>query len=325
MPNIEYEDKEIIKKAIDLLKDNQYITLCTVVKTWGSSPRPVGSIMIISQAGKLYGSVSGGCIEDDLLNKYHNNYFNDSSLNILTYDASTENAHVKIPCGSQLKIVSEKISHAKDFISINNSLIKGLRVTRTLNLNNLDSSIDASLSNSDSLSYTQEKLIRTFGPTWQILVIGANHITPYINQLANMLGYKIIICDPRKNYRENYTEEYGNEIIALMPDDAVTLYSNDFYNIVLSLSHDPKLDDMALMTALELNIFYVGAIGSKKSQEDRRKRLKQLGLSHASINKLHGPVGLNINSQTPAEIAVSIFADLTRLKNNLQQHENHKS
>jgi len=324
MPNIEYEDKEIIKKAIDLLKDNQYIILCTVVETWGSSPRPVGSMMIISQAGKLYGSVSGGCIEDDLLDKYNNNYFSSSSLNTLTYNATTENSHVKIPCGSKLKLITEKINDAKEFISINNYLNKNLKITRTLNLTSLNSSIETSSANNENFSYSKEKLIKTFGPAWKILVIGANHITPYIKQLADMLGYKLIVCDPRKNYSENYTEEHNHKTISLMPDDAVTKYASDFYNIVLSLSHDPKLDDMALMTALELNLFYVGAIGSKKTNEARRKRLKQLGLNDTSINKLHGPVGLDINSKTPAEIAISIFADLTRLKNNYQQHESYK-
>jgi len=331
MPYIEYEDKDIVKKSIALLSNDQFITLCTVVQTWGSSPRPTGSMMLISQNGNLYGSVSGGCIEDDLLDKYNSGYFDESKISSLIYDGTTENSSIKIPCASILKIIVERIHNSDELKQIHEHLCKDIRVTRQLNLHTHHSSIETATIKSKSFSYNENYLIKTFGPQWQILVIGANHITQYVSALAKMLGYKLIICEPRENYRKTFADTENEEnnqnpdsayqITTLMPDDAVVKYANNFFNIILSLSHDPKLDDMALMAALELNLFYVGAIGSTRSCDARIQRLQSLNLSEESINKLHAPVGLDINSKTPAEIALSIFSELTRLKNNYHKND----
>jgi len=349
MSTIEYEDKQIVSISIDLLTQDQYIILCTVVKCWGSSPRPVGSMMLISEQGKFYGSVSGGCIEDDLLEKYIHGDFDTGTPLTLTYDANHHNPQVKIPCGSILEIIVEKIYNDQEFKSIYKSLSQGQRIIRKLNLHNNTSSIEPPSTHSKNLVYTKDYLIKAFGPEWRILVIGASHITDYIIPLAEMLTYQLIVCEPRKEYRELYQEKMSPkkasperklperkspeskpeektptelnptyQITALMPDDAVEKFATDFHTIVLALSHDPKLDDMALIPALQLNLFYVGAIGSKKTCQSRNERLLSFDLSPDKINNLHAPVGLDINSKTPAEIALSIFAHLTKLKNNLQ-------
>ncbi len=313
MFNIETEDTEIIKKSIELLNTDSYLLLCSVLQTWGSSPRPAGSLMLISEHGQHYGSVSGGCIEDDLLEKHKHGFFEDSHIKTLLYDHAENNNHVRIPCGSSLKISVEKFTNADDLTQIYNAISLGQRITRTLNLKNNSSSLKPASDDATDFHYDADYIIKTYGTTWKILIIGANHIASYIVPLAKMLGFKLIICEPREAYRKSWCES-DCELTTLMPDDAVRKFSTDFYSIVLSLSHDPKLDDMALMIALDLKIFYVGAIGSKKNNNARIERLKYLGLSDENIKKLHAPVGLNISSKTPAEIAISIFAQLIDLK-----------
>ncbi len=312
----EYADKEIIKKSIELLASgsDSYLLLCTVVKTWGSSARPAGSLMIISQHNHIYGSVSGGCIEDDLQLKHKHGFFDDSYIKTLHYSANEENIKINIPCGASLVICVEKITYREQFIRILDLLNAGNRVCRILDIQNQTSSLDIADKNTEDFFYDDITLIKTFGPAWKILVIGANQIASYILPLAQMLEFKLTICEPREDYRLAWQNQDCN-LTRLMPDDAVRKFANDTFSIVLSLSHDPKLDDMALMTALELDLFYVGAIGSKKSNTARIKRLQYLDLNDNDINKLHAPIGLDISSRTPAEIAISIFAELISLKN----------
>jgi len=314
----EYEDKQIIQRSIDLLNNDEYIIFCIVARTWGSSPRPPGSLMMLSQNGIMTGSVSGGCIEDDLQHKLQNGFFDDKKITRLVYGSDDdENEHVRIPCGSILEIVAEKITDSKQLNIIYNSLVKGETISRTLIINDGASSLEINTGKNIEFSYDGKSLKKNFGSAWCVLIIGSSDLSSYVAAIGKMLGYRIVICEPRESYRPNWTDE-DCEITSLMPDDAVRHYATNFYSIVLSLSHDPKLDDMALMAALDLDLFYVGAIGSEKNNLERKKRLKELGLSKGSIAKLHAPVGLNISSRMPAEISVSIFAELINLRNKLK-------
>jgi len=315
MNALDYEDIEIIRQSLDYLKNDSFITFCTVARTWGSSPRPPGALLVISEQGIHFGSVSGGCIEDDLLLKYNEGVFDHGKTTTLTYNASNaDTAHVKIPCGSTLEIVIERISDSHQLKTIYEHLCNGQTISRLTQINENTSSIETTGSPDRDFFYNEQYLKRSFGPGWRIIITGANDVSAYVARLGKMLGYSIIICEPRKNHLSSWTLQ-GCEITSLMPDDAVDKYAINFSTVVLSLSHDLKLDDMTLLRALELDLFYVGAIGSKKSQHTRLQRLTELGLSQDSLKKLHAPVGLNINSKIPAEIAVSIFAELTLLRN----------
>ncbi len=315
MNALDYEDIEIIKQSLDYLKNDRFITFCTVARTWGSSPRPAGSLLVISELGMHFGSVSGGCIEDDLLLKYNEGAFDHAKTTVLTYDANNnDTAHIKIPCGSILEIVVERISDSHQLQTIYQHLCNGQTISRLIQISESSSDIETTGTADNDFFYDGQCLRRSFGPRWRIIITGANDVCAYVARLGKMLGYSIIICEPRKNYLSSWTlQEF--EITSLMPDDAVDQYAVNFSTIVLSLSHDLKLDDMALLRALELDLFYVGAIGSKKTQHARLQRLAELGLSQDSLKKLHAPVGLNIHSKVPAEIAISIFAELTLLRN----------
>ncbi len=314
----EYEDKEMIKKSIDFLINDEYVTFCIVAQTWGSSPRPPGSLMIITQQGDVLGSVSGGCVEDDIQEKYLHGFFDHKKITRLVYNGRDDDKErVKIPCGSVVEIIVERISDLQQLKTIYDCLCSGGRISRILSIEQNTSSLVEDTCKDKDFYYDGRVLKKTFGSAWCILIIGANHVTSYVITLGKMLGFRLVVCEPRESYRTSWDNKTC-EVTSLMPDDAVKYYATDFYTIVLSLSHDPKLDDMALMTALEQDLFYVGAIGSEKNNIKRKKRLKELGLTDASIKKLHGPVGLGIRSKTPAEISVSIFAELIDLKNKLK-------
>ncbi len=316
MHEIDCEDSEIIKEILRILDDSESLLLCTVLKTWGSSPRAPGSLMLIRKNASIMGSLSGGCVEDDIIRKYKADYFCGDNLYKLIYGGSDE-PQVRIPCGSILEILVEKISRREDFEDIKNTLADNKHITRVVNIETGDNYLTRQNAGVTAFYYDEKVVKKTFGPVWQLLLIGANQVALYVSRLGKTLGYNITICEPREEYRDSWNAGDG-ELLTMMPDDAVNKYSTAAANssVVLALSHDPKLDDMALMAALEQDIFYVGAIGSAKNNKARRDRLKCLGLSHDDIARLHGPVGMDIGSKMPSEIAVSIFAELICLRNN---------
>ena len=152
-----------------------------------------------------------------------------------------------------------------------------------------------------------------------MLLIGANELARYVGQIGRMLEYRVRVCDPRNDYALDWAE-VGLELTELSPDDAVRRLADHPRSVILTLAHDPRLDDMALMEALESHAFYVGALGSKRTSADRLERLSELGLSPEAIARLHAPVGLPIGSHTPAEIAVAITAEVTAERNAAAAH-----
>jgi len=186
-------------------------------------------------------------------------------------------------------------------------------VARRICLNTGEVSLHASSRYSD-FNYNDDELVKVFGPQWHMLLIGAGHLSHYVANIALMLDYKVTVCDPRDEYQTTWAVA-GTELTRIMPDDAVDLLTHPRRSVLVALTHDPKLDDMALMQALTCDLFFVGALGSRRSSEQRRQRLLELGISESQLQKLHAPVGLDIGSHTPPEIAVSIMAQLTALRN----------
>jgi len=167
----------------------------------------------------------------------------------------------------------------------------------------------------DSLHWDGETLVTLHGPAWRLLIIGAGQISHYLATMAQALGYRVFVCDPRSEYSAAW-QVAGSTYVAGMPDDVVTELALDPRSAVIALTHDPKLDDMALLEALKSPAFYVGALGSHANNDKRRARLLEyFDLSQAEVDRLHGPVGLPIGSRTPPEIAVSILAEMTAVKN----------
>ncbi|MEZ5537153.1 MAG: XdhC family protein [Thiolinea sp.] len=310
-------DLDILGQALKWLAQGRSPLLVTVVATWGSSPRPPGSMLAMCADGLHAGSVSGGCVEEDLLQRAQAGEWQDlSEPAMLSYGINKEEANrFGLPCGGQLDLLIEPLLAESHWLALYEHALQGQPVQRTLEVSSGDADIqlrdDPSV---PAFRFENGVVQKVFGPQWRMLLIGANHLARYVAQFAQALDYQVLVCDPREEYLEQWDVE-GVIRIRQMPDDAVRALEHFRRSIILTLTHDPKLDDMALMEALEVDAFYVGALGSHRSSAQRRERMQILGIAADKIERLHAPVGMAIGSRTPAEIAIAIMAEITALRN----------
>jgi xanthine dehydrogenase accessory factor len=297
--------------------------LATVVRTYGSSPRPAGSLVAIRADGAVIGSVSGGCIEQDLIERVRTAH--PVLPQRLVYGgAPEENQRWSMPCGGQMELVLESAPSAAILDQLLAALHARQPFARRLDLTSGASSLftpgSASLLTTGTttrLICDEQQLITPHGPQLRLLIIGAVQTARYLADMAATLDYSVLVCDPREEYRATWNVP-GSELLTGMPDDVVTAARPDAYTAIVALTHDPKLDDMALMEALRSPAFYVGALGSQRNNARRRERLALLDLSTDDIARLRGPVGVPIGSHTPPEIAVAILADLIAVRNGIE-------
>lgn len=317
-------DRDVLETAVAWLQQGHRPALVTVTRTWGSSPRPVGSLMLMREDGLHTGSVSGGCVEEDLVARYRDNQLADSIPTLVDYGIDREEAtRLGLPCGGRLELLVEQLDSTTQLENLLDGIRSNQLTARRVCLNTGEISLHKATAG-DEFSYTRDNVEKVFGPRWQLLLIGAGHLSQYVAQIARMLDYQIIVCDPRDEYEHGWRIE-GTEFVRIMPDEAVQAYASHKRAIVVALTHDPRLDDMALLDALNSEAFYVGALGSKRNTEQRRKRLQTLGLGPKQLQRLHAPVGLDIGSRTPPEIALSIMAEITALRHEVRLRKRNTS
>jgi xanthine dehydrogenase accessory factor len=311
-------DREVIETAISWLETGHRPALVTVARTWGSSPRPAGSLMLMRSDGVYTGSVSGGCVEEDLVARYRDRQIGDVFPTLVDYGINqADAARLGLPCGGRLELLVERLDSPAQLHMLLERIKTNALMTRRVCLNTGEISLHPA-SAGDEFCYADGFLSKVFGPRWQLLLIGAGHLSHYVAQIALMLDYRVMVCDPRESY-EQHDIDAGVERLNCMPDEAVQACSGNPRCVVLALTHDPRLDDMALLDALQSPAFYVGAIGSRQNSDRRRERLGTLGVSTEQLQRLHAPVGLPIGSRSPPEIAVSIMAEITALRNRARQ------
>jgi xanthine dehydrogenase accessory factor len=313
-------DLDVLRQARRWLDEpGARVVLGTVTRTWGSAPRPVGSLVAVRTGAdgraKIAGSVSGGCIEDDLVAQIQAGALALGSPQVTRYGLGAEAARqVGLPCGGLLELVLEPLGPASQLDALLAALDAGARVQRTLDLASGAVTLAAAPPPGDVLSLTDTTLTTTHGPRWRLLVIGAGQLTRYLVPLARSLDFAVTVCDPREEHAREGVER-DVTFTREMPDDVVTSMRPDAHTAIVALTHDPKLDDLALMEALKSDAFYVGAIGSRLNQAKRRARLAgHFGLAEAELARLHGPVGLAIGARTPPEIALAIAAQITAIR-----------
>jgi len=317
------QDLIVLKRLLEWRTAGQRAVLVTVTRTWGSSPRPVGSIMAMCETGSVVGSVSGGCIEDDLIREFTQpspdgkqaGMIMDGPPKSLRYGISADEAHrFGLPCGGTLELLLEFNPDAATLDALIKALDDGELVQRQTRLADgqvtlLPTQTAASLKIDDQL------LINTFGPSYRMLLIGAGQLGEYIATMAIFNGFTVTVCDPREEYASGWTTT-GVQRMTEWPDDAVKSFKPDRRTCVLALTHDPKLDDLALLEALQTEAFYIGAIGSRANNHARRQRMiEHFDQTQESLARLRGPIGVYIGSKTPAEIAVSVMAEVLAVKN----------
>jgi len=314
-------DLNVLRQVSQWLASGHRVVLGTITRTWGSAPRPPGSAVAVRDDGLVAGSVSGGCIEDDLIDKARGGVLAAGVPQVLRYGIDTDAAQrFGLPCGGLIELVLEPVLPHTQLDALLARLSRGERVKRVLTLATGAVELQAA-GKADELLLTDTTLTTHHGPHWRLLVIGAGQMTQYLAQMATALDYQVIVCDPREEYATAFAVPDAT-LVRSMPDDTVTEMKPDGHTAIIALTHDPKLDDLALMEALRSEAFYIGAIGSRANQAKRRQRLMEhFGLTAEQMDRLHGPVGLKNGARTPPEIAVSILAELTAVRYGYQVPE----
>ncbi len=305
-------DLEVLTRALEWLNSGYKAHLFTVVQTWGSAPRLPGAVLVVREDGHLIGSVSGGCIEDDLADKARHQEL-PTTPTIMEYGISRDEAQrFRIPCGGRLQIFVEPLNTATQLQPLLQSLEDRKLIKRSVSLSTGQVKLMEVLP--EGLPNIEGDWFHTyFGPQWRLLIIGANQLGSMLASMAQVLDFDVLICEPRQEIRDEWHVE-GVTWVEGMPDDVVLEIKPDGHTAIVAVTHDPKLDDMALLEALKSDAFYVGALGSQKNQEKRRERMRMFDLNELEISTLHGPVGLRIGSRTPAEIAIAILAELIQVR-----------
>ncbi|MDE0177570.1 MAG: XdhC family protein [Gammaproteobacteria bacterium] len=312
-------DQQVLGQARDWLRAGQTCWLATVVATYGSSPRPVGSLLTCNPAGHIEGSLSGGCVEDDLLKKLTAGELAQGRPQFCRYGETEEEAEqLGLPCGGHLDIVVEPHSPTPStqahFDRLVGRLANRACVERRILLKS--GTFDCrDVADHAELRYDHDNgvLVQTYGPQDRLFVIGTNMVSAYVAEIAIALGYDVLVCDPRPERLASFNVA-GARKVGDMPDDAVRRYASDSHSAIVALTHDPRIDDMGLMEALKTDAFYVGAMGSARTSSNRRERLTQLDLKDTEIRRLHAPIGLPIGSKTPPEIAIAVLAEITAVR-----------
>jgi xanthine dehydrogenase accessory factor len=312
----------IINRVAQWLRDEKTVWLCTILKTWGSSPRPEGAMMACTPEGELIGSISGGCIEEDFLQQLRDGslkqrYLDDRQPFIVHYGVSAEEqARLRLPCGGQLHVLVEYLepheANRAVFNVIDSALNNHQRISRLVDLHTGRVSTREQ-SSDDAVVFDEKTMLHSLSPRYKLLLLGAGDVARHVAELALAMDYEVTLCDPRPAYLDNWQVK-GVKTSADLPDDLVRDQFSDAYSGIVALAHDPRVDDMALMEALKTPAFYIGAMGSDRTSANRRQRLPELGLSEEQISRLHAPIGLQIGSKTPAEIAISILAEITAVR-----------
>ena len=307
-------DLEVLRKSAQWMDEGRRVLLVTVVKTWGSSPRPPGALLAVREDGYVVGSVSGGCIEDDIVERSRREGAYVTHPQQVTYGVTAEDARkFGLPCGGTIQLVQEPLTRGSRIAELLALIEQGRLMARTLDIDTAEVTL-APARAADGLVFDGRTLTTVHGPRYRMLVIGAGQLSKYLAQIAVGLDYQVTVCDPREEYAETW-DIPGIAVVKTMPDDTVVEMKLDERCAVVALTHDPKLDDLALLEALKSPAFYVGALGSRANNAKRRTRLAEFDLTPEQIARLHGPIGLYIGSRTPPEIAISILAEITAVKN----------
>jgi xanthine dehydrogenase accessory factor len=311
-------DLRVLADALAWRHAGHAVTLVTVVDTWGSAPRPPGALLAVRGDGVVSGSVSGGCVEDDLIARIKAGE-RTQLPSMIAYGVSKEEAaRFGLPCGGTLRLVQEPLVESGWVEELLARTAAHELVARTLTLATGQVQL-AAATREARMQFDGSRLTTLFGPCWRLLLVGAGQLSQAVAHIATLLDFEVLVCDPREEYATTLNVP-GAVRVPGMPDDAVRDLQPDSHTAVVALTHDPKLDDMALLEALRSGAFYVGALGSARNQARRRERLAEhFDLTAAELDRLHGPVGLRIGAKTPAEIAVAILAEIIECKNRVAQ------
>ncbi|HUN23367.1 MAG TPA: XdhC family protein [Anaerolineales bacterium] len=309
------------------------IAMATVVQTWGSSPRAVGSKMLVNPDGAFSGSVSGGCVENAVIETALT-VLEDHQPQLLHFGVADESAwEVGLACGGQIRVLVQVLPAdiAQDILaalrqrqafallsSLSPNLAESpifLPIPTTTPSAQFSPSVWQALTAPSVSAVHDNDLVDVVLPPTRLLVVGGGHISIALIRLANILGFETILIDPRRAFANRDRFPHASQIINDWPDHALADLHVDSSTAIAALTHDPKIDDPGLKVALQSAAFYVGALGSTKTQVARRERLFAEGLPPAQLDRLHAPIGLNLGGRSAEEIALAVLAEIVAVRN----------
>ncbi|TMH32415.1 MAG: XdhC family protein [Betaproteobacteria bacterium] len=306
-------DLQVLAQAHDWFAAGHKVWLVTVIETWGSAPRPPGALLCLRDDGLVVGSVSGGCVEDDLIDRVRHGERVDAP-SLITYGVTKEEAaRFGLPCGGNLRLVQEPMRDSAWIADVLARTARHELVARRLDLRSGEMRVEPA-SRGEGFEFDGRVMRAVFGPRWRMLIIGAGQLSRVLAQMALALDFDVTCCDPREEYHLTW-DVPGTHFSKSMPDEVVLEMQLDPHSAVVAVTHDPKLDDLVLLEALKSPAFYVGALGSRVNTAKRKERLALFDLTAGEIGRLHGPIGLDLGSKTPAEIAIAILAEIIAVRN----------
>jgi len=317
---MQHMDLAVIEQALAWTREGKTVWLCTVLSSYGSSPREPGSWLVADKDGAYVGSLSGGCVEEDFLARLRDRQFQDRVARI-RYGAPSGpgDPQLRLPCGGVLEVLVERLPADSEtlahLVCLQDALQGSAPLARRVSTTDGSWKIaeDAGLgARVENLS--EESVLLRIGPVARLIIAGISPVSVACADFARSLGFEVLVCDPREEETARFAVE-GATLIPMLPSLYITSQTCHRATAVVALTHDPRIDDLALIEAVRTDAFYIGVMGSARTSKARAERLlRSGGLNQTDIDRIHMPIGLALGSKTPAEIALAVMADIVRIR-----------
>lgn len=316
-------DLQVIERALKWANEGLTVWLCTVLKTFGSSPREPGSMLVACSAGEYLGSLSGGCVEEDFIARLQNGEFNEPVQRV-RYGGDAGSANIRLPCGGSLEVLVERLAPNAENLThlevMHATLLGRQSLIRCIKLDGSGKHFNPSTLTEPAVNFDVTSVNIRIGPALRLIIAGISSVSAPCALFAQTLGFEVIVCDPREDARKNFNVP-DVEIQAVLPSVFIASGGCHANTAVVALTHDPRIDDLAMIEAVRTDAFYIGVMGSQQTSQQRAERLlRSGGLTESQLARIAMPIGLNLGSKTPAEIALAVMADIVRLYRGKERH-----
>ena len=325
---MQHLDLQVIERALKWANQGRTIWLCTVLKTFGSAPREPGAMLVACSTGDYLGSLSGGCVEEDFIARLQAGEFNEPVQRVHYGGGGggdAGSANIRLPCGGSLEVLIERLAPNTANLThlevVHATLLGRQPLTRCIKLDGSGKRFNPSKNTEPTVIVDTASVNIRIGPALRLIIAGISSISSPCALFAQTLGFEVIVCDPRDEARRNFAVA-GVEVQAVLPSVFISSGGCHANTAVVALTHDPRIDDLAMIEAVRTEAFYIGVMGSQQTSQQRAERLlRSGGLTSAQVARIHMPIGLNLGSKTPAEIALAVMADIHRIYRGKTRHE----
>lgn len=318
---MQHLDLQVVRQAAQWSRDGLRVWLCTVLCTYGSAPRAPGSLLAVNASGQWVGSLSGGCVEDDFLERVAEGEFNEPVVVVRYGDGTDTRTNIRLPCGGILDVLVENLAPDCDVQAhlreLESALLGQRRLRREVSLVDGSRHLRDDHEHGPRVERDEARVLLRVGAAQRLLLAGYSSVAHFCAEFGKGLGFEVILCDPREEALDGVVLD-GIEIRRELPSVFIANGGCHADTAVVALTHDPKIDDLAMLEAVRTEAFYIGVMGSRTTSEKRRERLHRIGgLNEAELARIHAPIGLNLGSKTPAEIALAVLADILRTRSGI--------